>query len=110
MSCVELRGRLVCVNRAEAATIERHLPRHIELTSAEPGCLLFEVRPTGDPLVWIVAEKFARQEAFAAHQTRVADSEWGRATAGIKREYKVSSGGKEPAADVPDKLDMGPRS
>ncbi|WP_166984212.1 putative quinol monooxygenase [Paramicrobacterium fandaimingii] len=110
MSCVELRGRLVCANRAEAATIERHLTRHIELTREEPGCLLFEVRPTGDPLVWSVAEKFAGQESFAAHQTRLADSEWGRATAGIKREYTVSSGGRKPAAVITDELDMGPQT
>lgn len=95
MSCFELRGRLVCANRAEAATVERHLARHVELTHAELGCLSFEVQPTGDPLVWTVAEKFAGQESFAAHQTRVADSEWGRATAGIKRDYRVSSGGKD---------------
>ncbi|WP_166998105.1 putative quinol monooxygenase [Paramicrobacterium fandaimingii] len=110
MSCVELRGRLVCANRAEASTIERHLARHIELTRAEPGCLSFEVRPTGDPLVWTVAEKFAGQESFAAHQTRVAVSEWGRATAGIKRDYTVSTGGREPAPAVTDELDMGPQT
>ena len=97
MSTVDLRGRLICANRAEANLVERHLARHIELTRTEPGCLSFDVRPTGDPLVWAVAESFANQESFAAHQQRVAVSEWGRVTAAIRRDYRVSTGGEDPA-------------
>jgi quinol monooxygenase YgiN len=92
MSPVELSGRLVCANRQEAATVARHLPRHIELTRAEPGCLRFEVRPTCDPLVWSVAERFADKGAFDAHQARVRVSEWGQVTAGIKRDYAMTLG------------------
>ena len=55
MSPVELSGRLVSANRQEAATVARHLPRHIELTRAEPGCPSCEVQLTDDPLVWSVA-------------------------------------------------------
>lgn len=88
---VTLSGSLVCANTEEAATVARHLPRHVELTRAEPGCLSFEVRPTDDPLVWSVAEQFTDQAAFDAHQTRVRQSEWARATAGIRRDYAVAA-------------------
>lgn len=92
---VELRGRLVCADDGEADVVRRHLVQHIELTRAEPGCLAFRVDPTEDPLIWTVAETFADQDSFAAHQVRVAASEWGRATEGIRRDYRVS--GTDPA-------------
>jgi quinol monooxygenase YgiN len=86
---IQLTGWLVCRNAAEAAIVAAHLPKHIELTRAERGCLSFEVAATDDPLVWTVEERFATEEAFAAHQARVAGSEWGRSTAGIERQYEV---------------------
>ena len=42
------------------------------------------------PFVWTVAEQFEHQVTFDSHQKRVKNSEWGRATAGIKRDYVVS--------------------
>jgi hypothetical protein len=48
---------------------------------------LFEVTETADPLVWQVEEEFASPEWFTRHQERTAASEWGRATAGITRDY-----------------------
>lgn len=92
MSTVELTGRLVCEHDGEAKIVLRHLPRHIELTRAEAGCLHFDVKQTGDPLVWTVSERFVDQAAFDVHQARVGASEWGRATAGIKRDYVVTIG------------------
>ena len=86
---VQLTGRLVCQNAAEAAIIAACLPEHIELTRAESGCLSFEVAATDDPLTWIVEEHFASEAAFAAHQARVTGSEWGRSTAGIERRYEI---------------------
>nr|WP_231637242.1 antibiotic biosynthesis monooxygenase [Microbacterium sp. No. 7] len=83
-------GELVCATPDEAATVREHLPRHVALTRAETGCLSFEVVQTDDPLVWRVAERFTGAAAFAAHQERVAASEWGRATTGIERRYTVS--------------------
>ena len=58
---------------------------------ALPGCLHFTVTPTGDPLVWSVHERFVDQAAFDLHQARVQASEWGRATAGIERDYVVTT-------------------
>lgn len=90
MGIVELTGRLICRHPGEAETVRRHLPRHIELTHAEEGCLRFEVEPTEDPLVWTVTERFQDQASFAAHQARVRASPWGRATAGVPRDYVIT--------------------
>lgn len=89
MSPVALKGRLVCADSDEAALVLQHLPRHIELTHAEAGCLRFDVEPTDDPLVWEVSERFVDQDAFDAHQARVRASEWGRGTSHIARDYVI---------------------
>lgn len=89
MSRIQLTGTLICANEAQAAVVATHLPRHLVLTRAEAGCIRFDVTPTDDPRVWDVAELFATEEAFRAHQERVAASEWGAATAGIERKYTI---------------------
>ncbi|MGO1173343.1 MAG: putative quinol monooxygenase [Actinomycetaceae bacterium] len=94
MSTVTLTGRLVCADEAETAVVRRCLPRHVELTFAEEGCLRFEVEATDDPLVWEVREEFADQAAFDSHQARVRTSEWGRATSAITRDYVVEHVGR----------------
>lgn len=88
---IVLTGQLVCADTREAAVVRHRLAEHIALTRAESGCLRFIVEPTGDPLVWAVQERFVDQAAFDSHQSRVRASEWGRATAGITREYTVAS-------------------
>jgi len=89
MTAIEVTGRLVCASPTEAMTVGQHLPLHIRLTRAEPGCERFEVKLTSHPFVFAVSERFADQAAYEAHQARVAASEWGRATAGITREYEI---------------------
>ena len=89
MTQVVLSGRLICVDDEHAAIVAQHLPRHIELTRAEPGCVDFSVVQSDDPYVWRVDERFIDQAAFDAHQRRVAGSEWGRATVGIERDYTI---------------------
>lgn len=86
---VTLRGELLCATDEDVALVQQHLPLHIELTRLERGCLAFEVHQSDDPLVWTVSERFTDAVAFAAHQARVAASEWGRATAGIERRYVI---------------------
>ncbi|WP_322972785.1 putative quinol monooxygenase [Arthrobacter polaris] len=80
----------LCQSDGEIAIIAEFLPRRIELTRADPGCISFEVKPTGDPRVWDVCECFQDAGSFELHQGRVASSEWGRATAGITRSYSVA--------------------
>lgn len=86
---VRLKGRLVCRSEAEVETVRAHLPDHIRLTRAEPGCLSFDVLASGDPLIWLVEECFRDTEAFAFHQNRTRGSAWWAATAGIPRDYRI---------------------
>lgn len=69
------------------------LPRHIELTRAEPGCLSFEVVLSNDiPGRYLVSEAFTDQEAFDTHQNRMKSSEWFSVTQGIHRDYTIRKG------------------
>lgn len=100
MPDVHLTGQLICRSAEEDALVREHLPHHIALTRAEPGCLSFAVVPSAAPWAWDVAERFADEASFRAHQARVAASEWGGATAGIERRYTVrglSRAGLDPA-------------
>lgn len=85
---IELIGQLICANRDEAEIVRRHLPEHVRLTRQEPGCRLFEVTECG-PLSWRVHEQFDDRAAYEAHQARTRDSDWGRATAGLRRDYEL---------------------
>jgi quinol monooxygenase YgiN len=87
---VRLSGLLRCASDAEAELVRRHLPEHVRLTRAEPGCLAFEVTPTDDPLTWRVEERFTDRAAFDAHQRRTRASAWGAATAAIRRDYQLA--------------------
>ena len=86
---VLLSGQLICATADEAERVRAHLPEHIRLTRAEPGCEVFEVTPLSD-LIWRVEERFTDRTAFAAHQARAAAAVWGVATAGIARKYTVT--------------------
>lgn len=90
MSTIHLQGRLVCQNEQEVAHVRTHLPRHVELTLAEAGCISCAVISTEEPLVWRVGEIFQDAAAFRKHQDRVRDSEWGRPTASIERDYDIN--------------------
>jgi len=86
---VRLAGEMVCSTAERAEIVDRLLPRYIEETRAEPGCLQCDVWPViGEP-VWTVEERFVDGAAYGAHQRRVAASDWGRVTAGIERRYTV---------------------
>lgn len=87
---VSLTGRLICADLAQAEIVSRYLPEHIRLTRSEPGCLFFDVRPTDDPLVWSVEERFVGRTSFDAHQARTKSSEWAVATADIRRDYTIT--------------------
>jgi quinol monooxygenase YgiN len=87
---IRLTGQLTCADEGQTAIVAAHLPEHIRLTRAEPGCLSFEVRQSADPLVLDVAEVFSSRAAFEAHQARAAASAWGQATKGIERRYVIT--------------------
>lgn len=90
VSEVHLEGRLICRDEREATLVATHLPRHVELTRAEPGCRSFLVIPTEDSLVWRVEEVFDDAASFRRHQDRVQGSQWGAVTASIERDYSVT--------------------
>ncbi len=87
---ITLTGHLICANTTEAGLVREHLPDHVRLTREEPGCLSFNIRPTTDPLVWQVDEAFTDRAAFDAHQARTRTSAWYKATAHLKRDFRIS--------------------
>ena len=86
---IRLRGQLICMTQYEVQAVRSHLPRHLTLTRAEPGCLQFEVTETDDPMVWEVMEAFRDRPSFDAHQARTRDSAWFAATRGILRDFRL---------------------
>jgi quinol monooxygenase YgiN len=96
---VTLTGWLRCKDAAERAAVILHLPDHLRLSLAEPGCLAFAVEPTEDPLVWRVSESFVDAAAFDAHQARTRASDWFAATGGIRLEFqRIVQAGHLPGA------------
>jgi quinol monooxygenase YgiN len=87
---IHVTGTLTCATASDADIVRRHLPTHIALSRAEPGCLTFHVTQTTDPLVWHLDETFTDRAAFEAHQARTRASDWFRATAHIARDFRVT--------------------
>ena len=90
---IRLRGQLICMTEDEALAVRSHLPDHITLSRAEPGCLTFDVTPTDDPLVWEVMESFRDRASFDTHQTRARNSTWFAATRHILRDFRMEEVG-----------------
>ncbi|MBZ8177317.1 antibiotic biosynthesis monooxygenase [Corynebacterium poyangense] len=84
-----LTGYLRCKNSDETELILKYLPGHIIASRQEPGCLKFIVRELSDGLTWEVSEQFVDQKSFKKHQERTKNSEWGRKTAHILRDYTM---------------------
>ncbi|MDO9525800.1 MAG: antibiotic biosynthesis monooxygenase [Gemmobacter sp.] len=92
MPVVTVTGTLTCTSAEQADRVRTHLPEHIRLTRAEPGCLSFDVTPGADPMVWHVAEQFLDNAALEAHQTRTRASKWAGMTSDIARNFNVTEG------------------
>ncbi|MFT3689344.1 putative quinol monooxygenase [Paenirhodobacter sp.] len=90
MQKVRLTGRLICRSEADIETLRTHLPEHIRLTTAEPGCISFNVFQSDNPLIWHVEECFCDKAAFEFHQQRNRASTWWASTADIPRDYEIS--------------------
>ncbi|CAM3081216.1 GNAT family N-acetyltransferase [Paracoccus nototheniae] len=84
---IALQGRLICHDMGQMMTALDLLPDHQALSRAEPGCLRFDIAQSEDPLIWTLSEIFTDADAFAAHQTRTADSTWGQASTGLTRDF-----------------------
>lgn len=69
------------------------LPKHVEATKAEEGCIEFEViQDKGYPNRFNVFEIFIDRESFDYHQERTAGSQWAVASANVVRHYNVTEG------------------
>ena len=85
---IRLTGTLTCLTPEDIALVEAHLPDHLRLTRAEPGCLSFDVTPRPDaPQIYEVTELFRDAAAFEAHQARTRASDWFRATEHLPRDF-----------------------
>lgn len=73
------------------SAVVAELPKHIELTRREEGCLIFEVHRDPDkPNIFRIYEEFVDQTAFEAHQLRVRQSVWGQVATDVERHYDVT--------------------
>jgi len=87
MGMTTLTGTLTCTTDAEAELVRAHLPEHIRLSRAEPGCIKFNVSQGDTPLVWHLDEAFVDAAAFDAHQTRTKATIWAEKTANLGRDF-----------------------
>lgn len=89
MTKVILEGCII-VPTAELASVSKALETHIELTRQESGCLAFEItQDTTNPNKFFIFEEFANKAAFAFHQKRASESEWGVISKNVKRDYQI---------------------
>lgn len=86
---IRLRGQMICATEAEAQAVKTHAPAHIAATRAEAGCLLFDITPADDPLIFEVMEAFRTRADFDAHQARTRASDWFAATRHILRDFRL---------------------
>ena len=76
------------VQPARRDIIKEALPRHINLTRAEAGCLRFDVSEDAQIEGRLnVVEIFNSEAAFTTHQRRTAASDWAEASQGCSRYY-----------------------
>jgi quinol monooxygenase YgiN len=83
-------GRLLCGSVGDVEILRSHITEHIIRTTAEPGCVAFNVFQSDDPLIWHVEECFVDKEAFEFHQQRTRASTWWMTTVDILRDYEIS--------------------
>jgi len=89
MTKVILQG-YIDVAESSLPAVLLELPKHIELSRAETGCVVFTVEQ--DKVLayrFHVYEEFTNQQAFDTHQQRVSASRWGGITKNASRHYEV---------------------
>lgn len=90
MGMITLTG-YIAVPDQDIAMVQAHAPEHTRLSLEEDGCLEFNlnVDPT-NPNKYLVDELFKDRAAFDVHSKRAKASEWGKATAHLERNFKIS--------------------
>lgn len=95
MTKITLSGYII-VTDTDLPMVSKALKKHIELTRAEAGCLVFEItQHTSRSNRFQVYEEFRDKEAFLEHQERVKVSDWGRITCNVERHYEVTGLGSQ---------------
>ncbi len=91
MAKVILEG-YVLVADSDLSAIKGTLPKHIQLTRQEEGCLKFEVsQDIENKNRFNVYEEFRSEDAFKFHQQRASQSEWGQVSARLEKHYKTNN-------------------
>ncbi|WOI35820.1 antibiotic biosynthesis monooxygenase [Alteromonas sp. CI.11.F.A3] len=89
---VTLKG-FIDVPESELTLIKRELEVHTKLTQEEKGCITFSVvQDENIPTRYEVYEEFNSQEDFDFHQSRVQNSNWGKVSKNVKRNYQITNG------------------
>ena len=92
MTKVILKGYVIACDK-DIPSIEAELPKHIQLTIQEMGCIVFQVsQDTKNKNRFNVYEEFTDKKAFDAHQARVKASRWGEVSANFEKHYHVMEG------------------
>lgn len=92
VSKVILRGYVIASDE-DLPGIIAELPRHIELTLQEDGCLVFEVlQDPNDKFRFNVYEEFIDKAAFEVHQFRVKRSSWWTVSKNLEKHYRIEEG------------------
>ena len=92
MTKVILKGYVIASDQ-DIPAIAAELPRHIELTLQEAGCIAFQVSQDAESKNrFNVYEEFIDKKAFEAHQLRAKASSWGQVSANLEKHYHVMEG------------------
>ncbi|MGB0370557.1 MAG: putative quinol monooxygenase [Opitutales bacterium] len=87
---MKVEGHIQFPQGANLQIIKLALDKHIELTRAEPGCILFEVTAHSEIRGrFNVKEEFESKEAFELHQERTQKSEWAEVSNNGLRHYTI---------------------
>lgn len=83
----------VIARSQDISDIKAELPKHIELTLQEEGCITFQVAQDDDnENRFNVYEEFIDKKAFELHQVRVKASSWGKVSANLEKHYHIKDG------------------
>ncbi len=86
---VTLKG-FIEVPADELEAVIEALKTHIKLTLKEPGCVNFSViQDNKMPTKFHVYEQFEHEEAFKNHQLTASNSDWGKISKNVKRNYQI---------------------
>ena len=90
MSKIILEGYII-VPDGDMQAVQDEIPNHIQLTRAEPGCLVFEIsRHNEIANRFSVYEEFVDRRSFELHQKRVGESVWGAVSVDVERYYQIT--------------------